>query len=117
LFSFDKLDARVLELIEATPHVIGAKAASKLVGVPIEKAIDFIHKLRAHEMTQFEVETRRAPPLMRTPRSKPIVIKDGKSIFAKIENRNGNLVIKLRDDNLLQDLIDQLQPLIRGLLK
>ena len=117
LFSFEKLDTSVLEVIEAAPHVIGAKAASKLVGIPIDKAIDFLRQLGAGEVTQIEIFSRRPPPLLKVPRSKTIVIKDGKSVFAKIENRNGNLVIKLRDEELLPDLISQLQSLIRGLLK
>ena len=117
LFSFEKLDTSVLEVIEAAPHVIGAKAASKLVGIPIDKAIDFLRQLGAGEVTQIEISSRRPPPLLKVPSSKPIVIKDGKSVFAKIEIRNGNLVIKLRDEELLPDLISQLQSLIRGLLK
>ena len=117
LFSFEKLDPSVLEFIEAAPHVIGAKAASKLVGMPADKAINILRQLGANEVTQVEIGSRRPPPLLKAEKSKPVVIKDGKSVFAKIENRNGNLVIRLRDEELLPTLMSQLQPLIRGLLK
>ena len=117
LFSFEKLDGKVLEVIEAAPHIIGAKAASKLVGVPADNAIAVLRKLATGDVTQSEIVSRRPPPLLKPSRAKPIVIKDGKSVFAKIENRNGNLVIKLRDEELLQDLISGLERLIRDLLK
>ena len=117
LFSFEKLDSRVLEVIEATPHAIGAKAASKLVGLPIEKSIDIIRQLATRSLTQIEAISVDKPRLVKSERPRPIVIKDGKSVFAKIENRQGHLVIKLRDEKLIPEVTRRLQDLIRGLLK
>ena len=117
LFSFEKLDSRVLEVIEATPHAIGAKAASKLVGLPIEKSIDIIRQLATRSLTQAEAISVDKPRLVKSERSRPIVIKDGKSVFAKIENRQGHLVIKLRDEKLIPEVTRRLQDLIRSLLK
>ena len=117
LFSFEKLDSRVLEVIEATPHAIGAKAASKLVGLPIEKSIDIIRQLATRSLTQAEAISVDKPRLVKSERPRPIVIKDGKSVFAKIENRQGHLVIKLRDEKLIPEVTRRLQDLIRSLLK
>lgn len=118
LFSFEKLDPQVLAVIQATPHAIGAKAASKLVGLPVEKSIDIVHQLATQALTQVEATSEpRRPPLTKSERPRPIVIKDGKSVFAKIENRQGNLILKLRDESLIPEVTRKLQDLIRGLLK
>ena len=117
LFSFEKLDPRILAVIQATPHAIGAKAASKLVGLPVEKSIELVRQLATRSLTQAEAISVDKPRLVKSERPRPIVIKDGKSVFAKIENRQGHLVIKLRDDKLIPEVTRLLQDLIRGLLK
>ena len=93
------------------------KAASKLVGLPIEKSIDIIRQLATRSLTQAEAISVDKPRLVKSERVRPIVIKDGKSVFAKIENRQGHLVIKLRDEKLIPEVTRRLQDLIRGLLK
>ena len=117
LFSFEKLDPRVLEAIQASPHAIGAKAASKLVGQPVEKSVELVRQLAAKSLTQAEAVSVDKPRLIKSERPRPIVIKDGKSVFAKIENRQGHLVLKLRDEQLIPEVTRRLQDLIRGLLK
>ena len=117
LFAFDRLDPRILSVIESTPHVIGAKAASKLVSMPVDKALELLQQLGRREITQTEATTTRPSPSVRTLNTSPIVIKDGKAVFAKIESRHGNLVIKLRDEALIPEVSARIQELIRGLLK
>ena len=117
LFAFDRLDQRILSVIEAAPHSIGAKAASKLVGMPVDKAIGLIQQLGRHEITQSEAVSVKPAPAIRALNPSPIVIKDGKAVFAKIESRHGNIIIKLRDEGLIPEVSARIQELIRGLLK
>jgi ParB family transcriptional regulator, chromosome partitioning protein len=117
LFSFEKLDPQVLEVIQAAPHAIGAKAASKLVGQPVEKSIALVRQLAARSLTQADAVSDDKPRLIKSERPRPIIIKDGKSVFAKIENRQGHLVLKLRDEKLIPEVTQRLQDMIRGLLK
>lgn len=117
LFAFDKLDAQVLSSIEATPHAIGAKAVTKLVGMPVDQAISIVQQLSKREITQAEAVSERRAPAIRPVRPSPILIKEGKVVFAKIEARESALIIKLRDERLVPEVSTKIQALLRGLLK
>jgi ParB family transcriptional regulator, chromosome partitioning protein len=115
LFSFDKLAPAVLEAIDAAPHSIGAKAASKLVAMPVEEAIGVIRKLAGGELSQGAAISGQRPP--DKSRARPIIIKNGKAIVAQIETRQCNLIIKLRDEKFISEIRDRLQELIRSVVK
>jgi ParB family transcriptional regulator, chromosome partitioning protein len=118
LFAFDKLSKEVLSAIAQFPQAIGAKAASKLTEVPVDQALAILGKLAQGEITQKEaVSIAHAKTKPAAEHAKPIIIKQGKTKFAEIANRRGQLVIKLRDEDLASNVMLQIEALLRELAK
>jgi ParB family chromosome partitioning protein len=123
LFGFDKLPAEARAILEQKPHLLGSSAALKLALAAAAgrsgAVIEAMQRLAADpKFTQAQAvayANRLEAPT--STKAGPIVIKDGKKAFCKLNARQTKVVLDFRDEALADHWLKKLEDFMRAELK
>lgn len=114
LFAFDDLSSHAHALLSRQPRLLSATLVGRFKHLP--HADEAIAKLAAGEITHQQAVAVASQNLDRpvpAPKSKPLVIKQGRQRFAEISARGTTVTIKLADATVIPGLLERLEQLIR----
>lgn len=100
LFGFDRLPAEALAHLEAKPHILGSKAATKLAqaaesgnGELVIEAVQMLAKDSRYTQAQAVAHASRSKAQSTVSRLQPRIVKNGKQTFCKIQTRGSRVLI------------------------
>lgn len=125
IFSFDKLPEAAKDLLTQKPHVLGAKAASKLVAAVeaghSQRVVEAVRQLvedtdyTQNQAVAYAVAKPSAAPAKEL--IKPVVINSGKKKFCQLEARNGKVAISFADPEQAQTWLKKFEAFVRAEVK
>lgn len=126
IFSFEGLPIDALDILAAHPHILGATSAAKLAQVSQktpELVVEAINMLAApvpaggKRFTEAQAVAHVTPKIAKAEKMAPVIIKDGRKVFCKIEQRGGALTLAFSDPAEADEFKLKVQKLIDDELK
>jgi ParB family chromosome partitioning protein len=123
LFGFDRLPAEARAILEEKPHLLGSSAALKLALAAAAgrtgAVVEAVQRLAADpKFTQAQAvayANKLEPDA--SAKAGPVVIRDGKKAFCKINARQTKLVLDFRDEALANEWLKKIEDFLRNELK
>jgi len=118
IFSFESFPDSAKNILKQHPGILGYDAAAQLSKVKETKLLDILNRLVLGEISEAKavaMTTIKAPNL--TVKVEPIVIRNGKTTFAKIKQKGGLIAITLVDESRVESILAQIQNLLKSNIK
>lgn len=127
LFSFDRLPPEALAHLEAKPHILGSKAATKLAqaaesgnGELVIEAVQMLAKDSRYTQAQAVAHASRSKVQSSVLRVPPRIVKNGKQTFCKIQSRGSRVLIDFASsvgEDETADWAKEFEQFVRGKMK
>lgn len=118
IFAFERFPLAAKNLLEKHPHILGCATAQRMSSASEARVLLALEKLIAGECNEAQaVSLAIAGPAEKPTKLEPIVIRSGKKIFAEIKVNKGLVVISLKDEARVSELIKQIQLVLEASAK